>query len=62
MESEQKCPECGGDTIVFRGVGREGEYWICPRREEPGHLGEEEVLAAYAAEVRRRSGGKRRFA
>lgn len=27
--SHPECPKCGGETILFRGVGREGEYWIC---------------------------------
>jgi hypothetical protein len=37
------CPECRGLTIEFRGTGKNVQYRICTRWEEPGHLSEEEV-------------------
>lgn len=42
---EQRCPDCQGRTIEFKGKGLESQYRICPRWTEPGHLTSQEVQA-----------------
>lgn len=39
----EPCPECQGKTIKFRGIGADLQYWLCPRKDEPGHLTREEA-------------------
>ena len=41
------CSQCSGDTVRFRGLGAEIQVWICPRRDEPGHLSYEEADALF---------------
>lgn len=38
-----QCPECGGVTVRFRGVGLDTQVWVCPKRASPGHLDVGEV-------------------
>ncbi len=40
---EEKCPECFGRTIQFSGQGKNMQYRICGRWQEPGHLTEIEI-------------------
>jgi hypothetical protein len=40
-----KCQECAGDTIQFRGTGKNTEHRICSRYTEPGHKTIDEVKA-----------------
>lgn len=44
--SDHVCPECGGNTIEFRGNGLDTQYKICSRWKEPGHLAAEEIQRA----------------
>lgn len=37
------CTECNGETIQFRGKGKNLEHRLCTRWKEPGHLTEEQV-------------------
>ncbi len=38
-----KCSECGNQTIMFWGKGKNMQYRICPRYKEEGHKTEEEI-------------------
>lgn len=51
----EECPECGGVTIEFRGLGLDTQYRVCPRWKEPGHKTESECKA----ELRERRGAIR---
>lgn len=41
------CPECGGATVKHKGAGWDIQVWICPRKDEPGHLTREEATAIH---------------
>jgi len=49
METDDKCPECQGHTVQFRGSGRDTQYKICTRYREKGHKTDAEIDAAIAA-------------
>ena len=37
------CPDCQGLTIQYRGKGKDSDYRVCPRWQEPRHLTETEI-------------------
>lgn len=41
----EPCSDCGGTTLEFRGVGKDTEYRLCPRWQEPGHMSKDEMRA-----------------
>jgi hypothetical protein len=60
-DDKATCAECGGETIAFKGIGLNAQYWICPQYAEPGHLSEDEVKVRLA-EFRTTVGPSGRFA
>lgn len=42
-EVVEKCPECFGLTIQFTGKGKNMQYRVCSKWQEPGHKTETEV-------------------
>lgn len=49
-----KCPECDGATVQFRGnTVDSSEYRICTRYRESGHLSEDEIKGRIAGERER---------
>lgn len=44
----EKCHECGGSTVMFRGKGLNLEYKVCSLWQKPGHLSREEIRAKVA--------------
>ena len=43
------CSECDGETVQFRGAGRELQYRICSRVEQAGHLNQEQIAQLITA-------------
>lgn len=41
------CPECFGQTIIFRGKGLESQYKLCSKWKQPGHLTEAAIKEKY---------------
>ena len=39
----EKCQECFGRTVLFKGSGLESEYYICSQVDTPGHLSRVEI-------------------
>lgn len=46
--SDDKCPECGGAGIEFRGSGNNLQHKTCGRWKEPGHPTEAEIRAKFS--------------
>jgi hypothetical protein len=61
MTSDPKCPNCGNQTIQFRGRGQDLEYMICPRYREPGHLSDAEVKERFLLEKNRHAPSSGRY-
>jgi ssDNA-binding Zn-finger/Zn-ribbon topoisomerase 1 len=49
---EQKCPECLGATVLFKGQGLDRQYKVCSQWEKPGHLTLEEIRAKIGQDAR----------
>lgn len=48
MSDPEKCADCGGRGIEFRGSGNNTQYRVCPRWREPGHPTQEEITEKLA--------------
>jgi len=47
-EEQERCPECFGKTVMFKGKGLDMQYMICSHWKEPGHKSEDEINAEIA--------------
>ena len=43
IENTEKCPECFGLTVQFTGKGKNMQYRICSKWQEPGHKTQTEI-------------------
>lgn len=41
--ADERCTECGGEGVEFRFSGKDAQYRICSRWQEPGHPSKDEI-------------------
>ena len=60
-EKLEVCPECFGQTILFKGKGKDTQYKVCSKWPGPGHKTEVEINQIISR-VRRQLNPSGRFA